>query len=73
MQLDADHSGVARFGSTQEDKDNLKVVQSNVKELYEVAIKKCELVAIPSMIGHEGKVFTEEDVLRMQFGKLEGK
>lgn len=69
VQLKADHSGVSKFGVTQTDQDNLTLVQRNVRKLYEKAIEKCELITIPSMIGHEGKV-SVEDPLRVRLAKL---
>ncbi|PMD30276.1 HET-domain-containing protein [Hyaloscypha variabilis F] len=37
--LNADHSGVCKFGDSFEDHDNFKLVQSNIKDLYEKALK----------------------------------
>lgn len=43
VRLDANHSDVCRFdGVTQRDKDNLKIVSSNLEDVYEDALKSCE-------------------------------
>lgn len=70
MPLKADHSGVSKFGLTETDQDNLKLVRKNVRKLYEKAIEKRELIAIRSIIGHEGKVSVEEDALHVRLAKL---
>jgi hypothetical protein len=68
--LMVDYSGVSKFGLTETDQDNLKLVRKNVRKLCEKAIEKCELIAIPSIIGYEGKVSMEEDALRVRLAKL---
>ena len=43
VRLDANHSDVCRFDDvTQRDKDNLKIVSSNLEDVYEDALKSCE-------------------------------
>ena len=45
--MDADHRGVCKFGHHQDDLDNLELVQGNILDLYEKAVAKGELVALP--------------------------
>ncbi|KAL2125631.1 hypothetical protein VTJ04DRAFT_1996 [Mycothermus thermophilus] len=40
ISLDADHSGVCKFGDTQTDQDNYKLVQRQIVELYKQAISR---------------------------------
>lgn len=42
VKLTADHSTVCKFGSSQDDRDNLELVQSNIGDLYDAALKKSE-------------------------------
>lgn len=42
VKLNADHGGVCKFGTCQTDQDNFKLVQSNIKDLYKSALKKCK-------------------------------
>ena len=72
VQLNADHSTICKFGPSQPDQDNLKLVQSSIKGLYKGALEKCELIAIPSIIGKEGMVTMEDDVLEARLAKLKG-
>ena len=45
VRLDASHSDMCRFdGIDQRDKDNLKIVSSNLEDAYEQALKSCESV-----------------------------
>lgn len=44
--LSADHSGVCKFGESQTDQDNFKLVQRNIQDLYEKALMKRELTLI---------------------------
>jgi hypothetical protein len=53
VKLNADYSGVCKFGSSLEDQDNFKLVRSNIKDLYKNALKKRELSAISSVISRE--------------------
>lgn len=48
--LDADHSTVCKFGTDESDQDNLKLVQRNIKDMYEKALKSSESFAIPSLV-----------------------
>jgi hypothetical protein len=63
VKLNADHSGVCKFGQSQIDQDNFKLVRGNIRDLYKRALKKCELNTIPSIIGQEGMVSADEDRL----------
>jgi hypothetical protein len=48
VKLEAGHSTVCKFGSSQDDQDNLKLVKVNIKDLYREALKKSEfLLATP--------------------------
>lgn len=47
VKLNADHSTVCKFGSSQDDEDNFKVVQMNIVDLYDKALKRSELVTTP--------------------------
>lgn len=72
--LNADHSGVSKFGVTQTDQDNLTLVQRYVRKLYENALKCSELNIIPSAIPQgqgAGHVDDDED-LNERFAKLKG-
>ncbi|KAJ5511354.1 hypothetical protein N7453_003457 [Penicillium expansum] len=40
VKLKADHSKVCKFGQSQTDRDNLELVQSNIEDIYEAALKK---------------------------------
>jgi hypothetical protein len=51
VKLEADHSTVCKFGSSEDDRDNLKLVKANIKDLYREALKKSEYLATPSTIG----------------------
>ena len=43
VRLNATHSDMCRFdGKDQRDKDNLKIVSSNLEDVYDVALKNCE-------------------------------
>lgn len=44
ISLNADHRSICKFGQTQVDRDNWKVVKSNIKGLYDIALKECELL-----------------------------
>lgn len=43
ISLNADHRGMCKFGKGQADRDNWKVVRSNIRELYTLALKEREL------------------------------
>ena len=53
VRLNASHSDMCRFDSTdQRDKDNLKIVSSNLEDVYTEALKSCEsakLVLLPEL------------------------
>jgi hypothetical protein len=56
VKLNADHSGVCKFGSILEDQDNFKLVRSNIKDLYKNAFKIGELSIISPVNDREQKV-----------------
>lgn len=70
MKLKADHSKVCKFGQSQTDQDNLKLVQSNIEDIYEAALKKCELNAAPFIMGQKGKVSVDDDELESRLAYL---
>jgi hypothetical protein len=47
VKLNADHSGVCKFGPSSKDQDNLKVVQFNIGNLYRKALEKGEWSVMP--------------------------
>lgn len=53
MRLNANHSGICKFGLSLEDQDNFKLVQRNVKDLYKKALNICELSAIFCVVSRE--------------------
>jgi hypothetical protein len=53
VKLNADHSGVCKFGDSLEDQDNFKLVQCNIKDLYKKALKTGELSAISCDVSRE--------------------
>ena len=38
----ADHGGICKFGISQKDQDELKIVQGNIRDLFENALRKGE-------------------------------
>jgi hypothetical protein len=55
VKLNADHSGVCKFGNSLEDKDNFKLVQRNIEDLYKKALNTGELSAISCVVSREQK------------------
>lgn len=70
MKLKADHSKVCKFGQSQTDQDNLELVQSNIEDIYEAALKKCELNTSPFIVDQEGKVPVDDNELEFRFANL---
>jgi hypothetical protein len=70
VKLNADHSGVCKFGSALEDQDNFKLVQSNIRDLYNEALRKSELSTLPILTGQGGALC--EDSLQKRLSKLKG-
>src|SRR5438067_1289262 len=56
VKLNADHSGVCKFGLGQDDQDNFELVRSNIKDLCKSAIRAGELSTILSSDNHEHTV-----------------
>ena len=49
VKLDADHGDVCRFDRSQHDEDNLELVQGNIRDIYDNALKLGELTrAVPA-------------------------
>jgi len=72
VKLNADHSGVCKFGSTLEDQDNFKLVRGNIKDLYKNALKIGELSIInPVNSGEQNVEHIDNDKeLYTRFAKL---
>jgi hypothetical protein len=66
VKLNADHSGVCKFGLSQTDQDNFKLVRGNIRDLYRNVLKNRELSSIPPIIGQEGRVSMDEDGLQVR-------
>ena len=63
VKLNADHNRVCKFGSSQADQDNFKLVRSNIRDLYKNTLKYYELIAIPFVTRGKERVCTDEDRL----------
>ena len=48
VSLQASHGGVCKFGTSLQDRDNFKLVQANIQDLYDSAMTNGELVAVPN-------------------------
>jgi hypothetical protein len=74
VKLNADHSTVCKFGSSQIDQDNLDLVQNNIQSLYKSAIKAGELVTPGSLAsqGLESNLDESERALQARFDQLRG-
>lgn len=59
VKLNADHGGVCKFGPSETDQDNLKLVRANIKDLFRSALKNGESLALPSVVD-EGKKTLED-------------
>jgi hypothetical protein len=70
VKLSANHSSVCKFGLSQTDQDNFKLVQSNIRDLYRNTLKNSELSTLPPIIGQEGRVSIVEDGLQLHWAKL---
>jgi len=72
LALEADHSGVCKFGHSQTDQDNFKFVRSKIQDLYDRALRIGELCALPSAMGQKESVkhVNENDKLQNQFLEL---
>jgi hypothetical protein len=62
VKLNADHRGVCKFGPSETDQDNLKLVCSNIKDLFQSALKTGKSLSLPSVID-EGRT-TPRNVYR---------
>jgi len=74
VKLNADHSGVCKFGPSLEDQDNFKLVRGNMKDLYKNALETSELSVLPSVMGVEGRSHAVDDgnMLQARLIKLKG-
>lgn len=72
MKLNADHTGVCKFGSTDDDQDNFKLVRANIKDLYKNALKIGELSIISPVSGLEQRVehLDDDKELHARFSEL---
>jgi len=74
VKLAADHSTVCKFGSSQDDQDNLELVQSNIRDLYDAALKRSESLPPSTLINisqESGGDLEEDDaMLREQMRAL---
>lgn len=61
VRLDADHSNLCRFdASIQKDRDNLRLVEANIEELYELVTTHIEPIRSPSVpAGEYERTFSE--------------
>jgi hypothetical protein len=71
VKLNADHSGVCKFGSSQTHQDNFKLVRGNIKDVYTNALKKSEFASLPHTVGEEGCAVSE-DSLEARMARLRG-
>lgn len=70
MSLNADHSGVCKFGQSQTDQDNFELVRCNIEDLYEKALKHGELNVISSAIDQGERAEEVDEKLKERFVKL---
>lgn len=64
MKLNADHSGVCKFGLSPTDKANFKLVGENINIIYQKALKKGEIASSHQLRGMNG------DSLEAPMGRL---
>lgn len=69
VKLNADHSGVCKFGTEQTDQDNLKLARANIKDLYRAALKTVEMASLSSAVGQDA--LGQEDQLAQRFARLQ--
>jgi hypothetical protein len=74
VKLNADHSGVCKFGPSLEDQDNFKLVRANIKDLYKNALKIGELSVMPPINSREEMMEHVDDgnELQARWAKLKG-
>ena len=61
VKLNADHSGICKFGSTVAEQDNFKLVKVNIRDIYKNALKKCESSIMPPSIISREETTEHED------------
>ncbi len=54
VKLDAGHGGVCRFGPSETDQDNLKLVLYNIKDLFLSALEKTGASLLQGTAAHQG-------------------
>ena len=75
VKLNADHSGICKFGSTVAEQDNFKLVKVNIRDIYKNALKKCESSIMPPSIINREETAEHEDnqnKLEARWLKLKG-
>jgi hypothetical protein len=73
VKLNADHSGVCKFGPSLEDQDNFKLVRANIKDLYKNALKIGELSVMPPINSREEMMeHVDGNELQARWAKLKG-
>lgn len=73
MKLNADHGGVCKFGNSQTDLDNLKLVKHNIRDVFKQALKRCELgntATISLSPEPEGGTNAQDELLRERVNAL---
>lgn len=68
VKLNADHGEVCRFSDSQTDQDNFELVRSNIRDIYESALKISKLRTTP-VVGQERDIETEE-IFQERLAKL---
>lgn len=66
VKLNADHSAVCKFGPSQTDQDNFKLVRGNIRDLYKKALKTRELSSMPPIIGQGERASRDGMVCRLE-------
>lgn len=69
MKLNADHSTVCKFWQDQADRDNWKLVRSNIRDLYRNALKTRESPVLSPAVGE--RLVNADEELRKQFASLQ--
>ena len=70
VKLDADHSSVCKFGMSQTDQDNFKLVRSNIRDIYKNSLKFGELSRLPLVTGQEQRSEQVDDGLQARLAGL---
>lgn len=62
VKLNASHGNMCKFGTGTTDQDNLKLVLSNIRDLYKNALKSRELTYLICCTAQEGRDFSLRDM-----------